>query len=117
MWSVGAFLLFPTKSKFRYIAMLPSTGLAVSMLIHLTFFAHDFKSFNSPSWVVFVSGTLLAIALLIAADYIVYRKYHLKDGNTARIKGIIKAPGIDANTKVTILESLVEESENIYARV
>lgn len=117
LWSIGAFLLFPTKSSFRYIAMLPSTCLAVSMFIHLTFFAHDYQSFNSPLWVAFLSGSMVAIALLIAVDFLVYRKYHTKDGNLKRVFGIILAPGIDADKKVTILKSLIEESENFYARV
>jgi hypothetical protein len=116
-WSVGVFLLFPTKSSFRYVAIIPGISFSATQIIHCTFFVHDHTSYHNHSLGEITFGVGMALSILLCVDYVLYRKYHLKDGNTARIKGIIKAPGIDANTKVTILESLVEESENLYARV
>jgi hypothetical protein len=53
----------------------------------------------------------------MAMDYLCYRKYHLRDGNLARIKGIISAPNIPAEQKLAHLETLIAERENYNNRV
>jgi hypothetical protein len=56
-------------------------------------------------------------ALYVSANYLLYRKYHLKDGTVARIIGIAKLPGMSAEEKMIHIEKLVKESEEFNARI
>jgi len=70
-----------------------------------------------PNWQVWTFIVFCIPALYYSIDYLAYRKYHLKDGNIARIIGTIKVPGIPAEQKMDMLEKLVKESENFNARI
>lgn len=118
----GFFLLCPVKWGYRYL-LCPVVALCVSEVIYQSFQIDNWKDFYIPmvshkrGWEVGIVSVVAAFALWKVVSYTVYRKYHLKDGNLARIMGIIKAPGISDEKKMDILEQLVIESENYNARV
>jgi hypothetical protein len=115
--SVGIFLLFPVKCKISYLAMVWPFGYAISKILYYGFFVNSNEQFHqSGSWVLLIAGLLVAIGLLLSANYLAYRKYHLKDGTIARIKGIIAAPGISAADKMRLLEDQSLELENFNQR-
>jgi hypothetical protein len=118
----GYFLIHPQKSGYKYLLLL----LIVPCYVEIIFQSlqiTSWESFYTPLWSVergwqiaaFVLGAGVAVYQFM--NYMVYRKYHLKDGNIARTHGIIKAPNIPAEQKLDILQQLVKESENFNARI
>lgn len=115
--SVGIFLLFPVKCKTSYMAMIWPFGYGISNIIYYTFFVQSNEQFHQPaSFILFLLGVSAAAGLLLSADYLLYRRYHLKDGTIARMKGIIAAPGISAADKMRLLEDQSLELENFNQR-
>jgi hypothetical protein len=87
-------------------------------VVHYSFFVTSFQTYHSfPFWYVIVLCFGLGFGFIMTADYLCYRKYHLRDGNLARIKGMIKAPGITAEEKLVHLDKLIAERENYNNRV
>ena len=118
----GFFLLCQQKWGYRYL-LVPIVALCVSEVIYQSFQISHWTHFYRPMWGP-ERGWELGLVVLFAVfaiwkaiNYTVYRKYHLKDGNVARLIGIIKAPGISIEKKMDILEQLVSETENYNARV
>lgn len=115
--SIGVFLLFPVKCKTSYLATVFPAGYAITKLIYLTFFVESNEQFHqSASWMLYGAGLLTAIGFLLSADYLLYRKYHLKDGIECRRVGIMKMPGVDAETKLRLLELVQLEMENLNSK-
>jgi hypothetical protein len=115
--SVGIFLLFPTKCKTSYLATVWPSGYAIAKLAFFSLFVHSNEQFHSAApWFLLLGGVLSAIGFLMSMNYLLYRKYHLKHGTIARMMGIIKAPGIDAKTKMELLENQSLELENFNQR-
>ncbi len=115
--TIGGFLVAPQKWAFRWFA-LPILLLCVTEIYERSYY-DDYMDFQQamPTWQVAVIGLSTILPFCFAIDYLIYRKYHLHDGNVARVKGIIKTPGIDVNKKMELLEQLIEESENYNARI
>ena len=118
----GFFLLCQQKWGYRYL-LTPIVALCACEVIYQSFQIDHWTDFYNPMWST-ERGWELGLVVLLAVfalwkaiNYTVYRKYHLKDGNVARLIGIIKAPGISVEQKMNILEKLVSESENYNARV
>ena len=118
----GFFLLCQQKWGYRYL-LVPIVALCVSEVIYQSFQISHWTHFYRPMWGP-ERGWELGLVVLFAVfaiwkaiNYTVYRKYHLKDGNVARLIGIIKAPGISIEKKMDILEQLVSETENYNARI
>jgi len=115
--SVGIFLLFPQKCKTSYLATVWPAGFAISKIIFFAFFVNDTKQFHSAApWFLLIISGFAAIGFILAVDYLLYRKYHLLNGTFARIAGIIKMPGVDAQTKIRLLEHEEVELENFNQR-
>jgi hypothetical protein len=115
--SVGAFLLFPVKYKTSYIATLWPAAYALARIAYLsTVTTNNAFHANTPLWFLLM-GVASAISLLLAADYLCYRKYHLKHGTIARMQGIIRAPGISAERKLQLLEHESLALENFQERI
>ena len=118
----GFFLLCQQKWGYRYL-LTPIVALCACEVIYQSFQIDHWTDFYNPMWSsergwelgLFI--LILVFALWKAIDYTVYRKYHLNDGNKARLIGIIKAPGISPEHKVQILERIVDETENYNARI
>jgi hypothetical protein len=116
LFSVGVLLLFPTKIKLRYIVLLNMFG-ATMEIIHYSFYTVDYETFHMPfNWTVKLVGFFLPIFLLVIADYMCYRKYHLHDGSVKRIVGIVETPNLDADRKIEIVNSEKRVIENLYAK-
>lgn len=115
--SVGIFLLFPAKCKTSYLATVWPSGYAIAKLVYFAFVVHSNEQFHSAApWFLLWVGVLSAFGFLMSMDYILYRRYHLKHGTIARMMGIIRAPGIDAKTKMELLENQSLELENFNQR-
>lgn len=115
--SVGTFLLFPIKCKTSYLATVWPFGYAIEKLIYYGFFVDSNEQFHQATpWIFLLAGLLSAIGLLMSADYLLYRKYHLKAGTIARMRGIIWAPNISADDKMRLLEDQAIELENFNQR-
>lgn len=115
--SVGIFLLFPVKCKTAYLATVLPAGYALAKIIFYSLFVHSNEQFHLPMhWAVAIAGLCMAIGFLLAADYMLYRKYHLKDGIMARVKGIIAMPNVDSDTKLRLLELQQLEMENLNSK-
>lgn len=118
----GFFLLCQQKWGYRFL-LVPLVAGCLSEVIYQSLQIDHWSDFYTPIWSKVRSWQIAAFAIPAmyatwkAIDYTIYRKYHLSDGNVARIIGMIKAPGISAERKITILEDLVKESENFNERV
>jgi hypothetical protein len=115
--TTGTFILLPQKWAFRWWAI-PVAVFCASEVYRMTQFTFwkDFYT-DYPSWQMFLVFGMSVPALYVSANYLLYRKYHLKDGTAARIVGIVRAPGISRDEKWVMLEKLVAESENFNARI
>lgn len=118
----GFFLLCQQKWGYRYL-LTPFVALCACEIVYQSFqishWTHFYRPMFGPerSWEPGLVILIAVFALWKAINYTVYRKYHLKDGNVARLIGIIKAPGISLERKMDILEQLVDETENYNARI
>lgn len=114
--AIGFFICAPQKWSFKWLA-LPVAIFCASEIYAESLYT-DYTDFyqSMPAW----QGTLIGLfclpALFFSVDYLVYRKYHLKDGTIARMKGIIAAPGISAADKMRLLEDQSLELENFNQR-
>jgi hypothetical protein len=114
---LGAFIAMPQKWAIRWWAV-PIVIFCVTNIYVISNITHWTEFYNTmPSWQVWAVTVTCVPALFFTANYFLYRKYHLKDGNLARVQGIIAAPGIPAELKVKLLEDLIRERENYNARV
>jgi hypothetical protein len=115
--ATGFFIAAPQKWNFRWWA-LPVVVFCVTEIYEQSYYDYYLDFYNPmPNWQVLTIVAFTTPAVYFSMNYLLYRKYHLKDGNAARIAGIIKAPGISAERKMDILESLVKEQENFNARI
>lgn len=114
---IGFFIALPTKWKFKWW-ILPFVFFCVTE-VYDRYSYDDYLDFQqvTPSWRMWGVFALCVPAVLFSMDYLLYRKYHDKDATKARVKGIIRLPGLPAETKIDILEQLVIESENFNARI
>lgn len=115
LFSIGVFLLFPVKVKLRYVVYFHMFS-AVQDIFHYSIFTKDFETFHQPfMWAVTLIGLMLPVFLLIIADYMCYRKYHLKYGPFATIMGIIQTP-VPAEKKIEVIEQSGVKIQDFYAR-
>jgi hypothetical protein len=114
---LGAFIAMPQKWAIRWWAI-PIVIFCVTNIYVISKITHWTEFYNTmPSWQVWAVVLTCVPAVFFTANYFLYRKYHLKDGNLARVNGIIKAPGIPAELKIKLLEDLIHERESYNARV
>jgi hypothetical protein len=117
-WAVGTFLLLPSKYKLAFIPCTLALAYSIAYIIHYYFFVDSLESFHADIYMtMWVAAVSLALGFIISVDYLCYRKYHLKDGNAARIIGIAQAPGISNDSKIAIMNTLIDESQNYNARI
>lgn len=115
--SIGIFLLFPVKCKTAYLATVLPAGYAVAKLIYYSFFVHSNEQFHQPAhWVIFLAGLFMAGGFLLTINYLLYRKYHLRDGTIARIIGVIRMPNVNPDDKLRILEKEAMDLVNFNQR-
>lgn len=113
----GAFIALPQKWSFKWWAV-PFAIFCATEIYAESFYTHWTDFYNPmPSWQVSLFMLFSMPAFYFSINYLVYRKYHLKDGTAARIIGISKTPGLSWERKGEIIEGLVHESENFNARV
>lgn len=115
--ALGFFIAAPQKWAFRWFAI-PVVVFCVTEIWLISGYT-DWKDFYQamPDWQVLVIAATCIPAMFFSFNYLLYRKYHLKDGNTARISGILRAPGLTTEQRFRLLEQLIEEQENFNARV
>jgi hypothetical protein len=113
---IGFFLMLPQKWQYRYI-LVPVVAFSITEIVYQSFITHWTEFYTTPDWQFLVCAPFAVYAIIKAVSYTVYRKYHLKDGNMARIKGIIRTPGIDTDTKLKYLMDLVKEQEEYNGRI
>jgi hypothetical protein len=117
-WAVGTFLLLPSKYKLAFIPCTLALAYSIAYIIHYYFFVDSLESFHADIYMtMWVAAVSLALGFIISIDYLCYRKYHLKDGNAARIIGIAQTPGISNDSKIAIMNTLIDESQNYNARI
>lgn len=120
--ATGFFLICQQKWGYRYL-LVPFVGLCFSEIVYQSFFISHWTHFYRPMWAPERSWELGIFIILFTfaawkfIDYTVYRKFHLKDGNMARITGIIKAPGLTIEQRYELLEKMIEEQENFNGRI
>lgn len=114
---IGGFIAMPQKWSFRWWA-LPIAFFAATE-IYDRYFYDDYLDFQQelPDWRVCGILALCVPAVLFSLDYLAYRKYHLKDGNAARILGVAKMKGVPAEVKMELMEKLALEAETFNERI
>lgn len=113
----GYFLIEPQKWAWKYVMVL-AVSFMITEVIYQSFFIDSWDDFYvTPSWEYWVLTPIALFSLWKVVNYNAYRIYHLRDGTSARIKGIIRTPGISLEVKMKHLETLIEEQENYNARV
>ena len=66
--------------------------------------------FNAvPNYHFFITAFLFILVVVLSFRFWMDRKYHKYDGICARIQGLLKAPGIDAETKARLFDQLAAE--------
>lgn len=122
LFLTGGFLLCKTDIKWGWkYAVVPVIAVNLCEVIYQTVYishwSHFYRSLFSyeRGWELFAGVVAFLYAGYKISDYLIYRKYHTKDGNVARLIGIVKTPGLPAEKKMDILEHLVKESENYNA--
>jgi hypothetical protein len=85
-------------------------------VVHYSIASSNEMYHSFPQWYVVLMGLALAIGFVIAVPYLCYRKYHLKDGNYARIIGIIEMD-IPWEKKEQMLKTLAQEFRDFNARI
>jgi hypothetical protein len=117
-FSLSFIFCSPQKWKISYLAFSLSFAVGICGVVNYSFFVHTNEEFNSvPSWFVLIPSMILGVGFALAANYLCFKKYHHKDGNLARVKGIVIAPNISIETRFKHLEALVNESQNFNARI
>jgi hypothetical protein len=114
--SAGLFICAPQKWGFRWVA-LPVVVFCISEIVSQSFYTNwtDFYQ-PMPAWEICLLILAVTPAFMFSMDYLLYRKYHLKDGNAARVLGIMQLD-IPWDEKKKHLETLKEEMENYNARI
>jgi hypothetical protein len=114
--SVGGFLILPTKVGYRWIAA-PLTAFACIEIYEQSLYT-DYTDFYKamPDYEPWTLIVLSAFALVMVVNYLCYRKYHLKDGNAARVIGVLRMD-VSWEMKKELLLKLKEESENYNNRI
>lgn len=100
---VGVYHLFPSGSKRSYI-LVAAFGWLIAKCVHISLATSNEEWHQSASWPLIVMGISFAIIFFISIDWFAWRKFHKFDSIPARIKGIISTPGIDADTKLKMIE-------------
>lgn len=115
--AIGGFIAAPQKWKFRWWS-LPLAFFAITE-IYDRYFYDDYKDFQQvmPDWRMWGIMALCIPALFFSMNYLLYRKYHLKDGTAGRIVGIWRAPNIPRDLRCDRMEQLAQEAEQFNARV
>lgn len=114
--AIGAFLCCPTKLGFRWWA-LPAVMFCATEVYQISNYTHytDYVK-GMPGWQGWSIVLCVIPAFFFTADYIAYRKYHLKDGTVARIVGVIEMD-IPWSAKESILKKEANDFRNLNARV
>jgi hypothetical protein len=114
--SAGLFFAAPQKWQFRWWA-LPVVIFCMSEITAQTFY-NDWTDFHQPmpAWELCLLILFSAPALFKGMDYLLYRKYHLKDGNVSRIIGVIEMD-VAWSEKEKTLKQLAKEFRDYNARV
>lgn len=119
---LGFFLMCPLKWGYKY-ALAPLIVFLFSEVVYqsfqITHWTHFYRSMFSAErgWQLLVTVPVLILSGMKVIDYVLYTKYHLKDGNICRITGMIKSPGLTPDEKMPVLDKLVDEYQNLNARI
>jgi hypothetical protein len=115
-FAIGFFIALPAKVGFRWLA-LPAVFFYASEIC-LQYGYDDYMDFRQdmPSWQLVTFWLLVTPAVLLSMNYLLYRKYHLKDGNYARIIGMIELDMPWADKEKT-LKLLAKEFRDFNSRV
>lgn len=117
-WAVGMFLLLPTKYKLAFVPSTIMLAYSLSNIVNYYFFVDSLASFHADiHYTIIVASVSAALGIIISADYLCYRKYHLKDGNLARINGVLQLKNLSDEEKVKHLNAQMEERLNYNARI
>jgi hypothetical protein len=116
-FSVAFFLHVPTKFKSIWVVFALTFAVGLGGCIHYSFFVDSFESYHSfPVWEVVAISLALGAGFIKSIDYLCYRKYHLKDGTTCRIIGVIEMD-MPWDKKEQILKELAQEYRDLNARI
>jgi hypothetical protein len=114
--SLGGFIALPTKVGFRWVS-LPIFLFCATEIYQISGYDHYTDFYKAmPDWQIVTLILSCALAIHLSANYLIYRKYHLKDGNAARLTGILMLP-IPWEEKRKHMEKLLEEMENYNSRI
>jgi hypothetical protein len=112
----GFFIAAPIKWNYKY-ACVVIVALAFSSLINETFFIGEYRDFyNIPTVLTILTVFVVVWSAMKFIDYAVHRKYHTKDGNTARIIGVIEMD-VPITEKENTLKLLAKEYRDFNNRV
>jgi hypothetical protein len=113
----GFFLRCPVKWGFRW-SLVPLIAVCFTEIIQQSFFIDHYTDFFTfPAWQIWFVVIASIIPVYICLDYAAYRKYHLKDGNAARVLGVFNLPQLSWDEKKPHFEKLNEEMQNLNSRV
>jgi hypothetical protein len=114
--ATGFFIAAPMKWGFKWWS-LPVVIFCGTQIYEMSNY-HDYSDFHKqmPDWQFFTVFAFAVVSMYFSMNYLLYRKYHLKDGNAARVMGIMQLD-IPWDEKKKHLETLKEEMENYNARI
>jgi hypothetical protein len=103
----GFYLLFPQFSRIKIFSIIPATyKLAKILWLSCITSNPELHRFVPFSFIVLGFGA--AFAWLLTFEWLMNLHYHKREGTIARILGIISAPNIDAEQKVSIANQQIE---------
>jgi hypothetical protein len=114
--ATGLFIGCPQKWSFRWFA-LPIAVFCVTEIYQISGYT-DWTHFHQemPSWQYWLLVLVTIPPVLFSMNYLLYRKYHLKDGNTCRMVGVIEMD-LPWEKKEEILKGLAKEFRDYNNRV
>lgn len=114
--AVGFLIACPQKWSFKWWA-LPVLMFCVSEIYaHSLYDSYDDFYQSMSIWQFAAIAVLCIPAMVVSIDYLCYRKYHLKDGNTCRMVGVIEMD-LPWEKKEKMLKDLAAEYRNYNGRI
>lgn len=114
--ATGFFIAAPQKWKFKWWTV-PVVVFSYTQIFMMAGY-NDWTDFHQwlPAWQIVTVLIVSVPALLFSMNYLLYRKYHLKDGTVARIVGLIEMDMPWADKEV-MLKKEAKEYRDFNSRI
>jgi hypothetical protein len=97
----GFYLLLPEFSRLKFIAIIPAS-YKFGHICWMPFVTTNAEYHQFTPFAFLMLGAACALWWFVIADYVMHLCFHKRSGALARAEGILKAPGIPDNQRVSL---------------